>query len=106
VPQQDYPVGKLLLAPLEDTLRVGLDILDLLVYRVRARVRGGSLIDPHNPPRALTDLARAYTRDYFGNKPKVFSPYWRYLPDDPLPCLLWWYASAGLSVRSLRTLGK
>jgi biotin carboxylase len=106
VPEHHYPVGTLLLAPLEDTFRFGLDILDSLVYRVRIRVLGKRPIDPHNPPRPLTDLARAYARDYFGSQPKVFSPYSKYLLDDPLPCLLWWYALAGFSVRSLRTLGR
>lgn len=106
VAEHHYPVGRLLLAPFEDTLRLGLDILDALVYRMRTRVLGKRPIDPNNPPRALTELARAYARDYFGSQTKVFSPYWKYLLDDPLPCLLWWYAYAGLTVRSLRTLGQ
>jgi biotin carboxylase len=106
VSQPDYPVGRLLLAPFEDTVRIGLDMLDMLLYRVRTKILGQKPIDPHNPPRSLTDLARAYARDYFGNKPKVFSPYWKYLLNDPLPCLLWWYASVGLGVRRLRTLGR
>ncbi len=106
VPEHHYPVGTLLLAPFEDTLRLGLDILDSLIYRARTKVFGKRPIDPHNPPRPLKDLARTYTRDYFGNQPKVFSPYSKYLLDDPLPCLLWWYAFAGFSLRSLRTLGQ
>jgi biotin carboxylase len=106
VPEHHYPVGTLLLAPLEDSFRVGLDILDALIYRVRTRVLGMRPLDPNNPPRALRDLARAYARDYFGSQTKVFSPYSKYLLDDPLPCLLWWYALAGLSLRSLRTLGQ
>jgi biotin carboxylase len=106
VAEHQYPVGRLLLAPFEDTLRLGLDVLDALIYAVRIRVLGKRPIDPNNPPRALSDLARGYARDYFGSQTKVFSPYWKYLLDDPLPCLLWWYAYAGYSVRSLRTLGQ
>jgi biotin carboxylase len=106
VSEHDYPIGMLLLTPLEDTLRVGLDVLDLLLYQVRTKVLGKRPIDPYNPPRSLTELARVYARDYLGNKPKVFSPYWRYLLNDPLPCLLWWYALAGVAFRSLKTLGR
>jgi hypothetical protein len=106
VADYQYPVGRLLLAPFEDTLRLGLDILDSLIYRTRTRVLGRRPIDPNNPPQALTDLVRSYARDYFGSQAKVFSPYWKYLLDDPLPCLLWWYAYAGFSLRSLRTLGQ
>jgi biotin carboxylase len=106
VPAADYPIGTLLLNPLEDMLRIELEVLDLLIYRFRTKVLGKRPIDPHNPPRSLTELARLYTRDYFGRKKKVFSPYWRYLLDDPLPCLLWWYALTGAGLRSLRTLGR
>src|SRR6267143_2906513 len=102
----NYPLETLLLEPLEDTLRVGLQILDLLVYKFRTKIRGMSAIDPYNAPLSVTDLVRVYKRDYFGTKRKVFSPYWSYLLDDPLPCLLWWYAFAGLCVRNLRTLGR
>jgi hypothetical protein len=73
---------------------------------VRTRVLGKRPVDPTNPGRGLTALARAYARDYLGPETKVFSPYWKYLPEDPLPCLLWWYAYAGFCVRSLRTLGR
>jgi biotin carboxylase len=106
VPEGHYPVGNLLLSPLEDTLRIGVEVLDSLIYRVRTRVLGKRPVDPTNPGRGLTALARAYARDYLGPETKVFSPYWKYLPEDPLPCLLWWYAYAGFFVRSLRTLGR
>jgi hypothetical protein len=102
VPAHEFPEGTLLLAPLEDTLRVGVDFLDRLIYRVR----GGPPLDPHNPPRPFGERARAYARDYLGSKPRAFSPYWTHLLDDPLPCLLWWYAYAGFCARSLRTLGR
>jgi hypothetical protein len=105
VAEHQYPVGRLLLAPFEDTLRLGLDVLDSLIYMVRIRVLGKQPIDPHNPPGALRDLVRTRAH-YFGSQTKVFSPYWKYLLDDPLPCLLWWYAYAGFSLRSLRTLGQ
>jgi hypothetical protein len=53
-----------------------------------------------------SESSGVYKRDYFGTKRRVFSPYWSYLLDDPLPCLLWWYAFAGLCVRNFRTLGR
>jgi hypothetical protein len=102
VPAHEFPEGTLLLTPLEDSLRIGVDFLDRLIYRLR----GGPPIDPHNPPRPFGERARAYARDYFGKKPRAFSPYWTHLLDDPLPCLLWWYAYAGFCARSLRTLGR
>jgi hypothetical protein len=106
VAEHSYPVGTLLLRPTEDMLRVWLDVLDVLLYQVRTKVLRQRPLDPHNAPLSLTEVVRGYTRDYFSNKPKVFSPYSKYLLDDPLPCLLWWYAFAGLCVRSLGTLGK
>lgn len=106
VAEHDYPVGTLLLRPFEDTLRIGLDVLDALLYPIRTKILRQKPFDPHNAPRSLTELARAYARDYFSSKPKVFSPYSKYLLDDPLPCLLWWYAFAGFCVRSLGTLGR
>jgi biotin carboxylase len=106
VEEHRYPVGTLLLAPLEDTFRIGRDILDALIYRVRTRVLGRTPIDPDNPPRPLRDLVGGYARTYFASQPKVWSPYWKYLLDDPLPCLLWWYALAGFNLRSLKTLGR
>ena len=102
VPGHEFPVGTLLLTPLEDSLRIGVDFLDRLIYRLR----GGPPLDPHNPPRPFAQRAHAYARDYFGSKPRAFSPYWTHLLDDPLPCLLWWYAYAGFCARSLRTLGR
>ena len=102
---RDYPEGTLLLAPLEDTLRFPSQVVDSWLYRFR-QIRGIRAIDPLNAPPPVTDLIRAYKRDYFSNKKKVFSPYFRYLLEDPLPCLLWWYAFAGSSLRKVRNLGR
>src|SRR5262249_14038045 len=101
-----FPEGTLLLEPLEDVLRFGSQVLDLFLYRFRTRFRGMKTLDPRNVPPALTKLVRAYAGDYFGSHKRVYSPHFRYLLDDPVPCLLWWYAYAGFSVRSLRNLGR
>jgi biotin carboxylase len=101
-----FPEGTLLLEPLEDVLRFGSQILDLFLYRFRSRFRGMKTLDPRNVPLTLTNLIRAYGHDYFGPHKRVFSPHFRYLLADPLPCLLWWYAYAGFSLRSLKNLGR
>src|SRR5262245_19024079 len=49
VSEHNYPIGTLLLCPLEDSLRIGLDVVDLFLYRVRTNVLGKRPIDPHNP---------------------------------------------------------
>jgi hypothetical protein len=107
-PQQflNFPEGTLLLEPLEDVLRFGTQILDLFLFRFRTRLRGSKALDLHNTPASLKDLWRSYVGDYFSPAKKVFSPHFRHLLDDPLPCMLWWYAYAGFTVRSLRTIGR
>jgi biotin carboxylase len=102
---RNYPEGNLLLQPLEDSLRFPLQVTDLFLYRLR-HLFGIKAVDQSNAPMSLSSLVRAYREDYFSAKKKVFSPYWRYFLQDPLPCLLWWYALAGFSWRSLRTIGR
>jgi biotin carboxylase len=102
----NFQEGALLLEPLEDVLRFGSQVLDRILFRYRTQVKGMKTLDPRNVPLSLTDLVRSYVKDYFGPGRKVFSPHFTHLLDDPLPCLLWWYAYAGFSLRSLRNLGR
>lgn len=103
---RDFPEGTLLLEPLEDVLRFGCQFLDLFLYRFRTQLRGMKTLDPYNVPLCLVNLVQAYAGDYFGPKKRAFSPHFRYLLDDPFPCMLWWYAYAGFSLRSLKNLGR
>ena len=75
---KDYPVGTMLLEPVEDLLGLGFKLLDLSVYKFRVGIQGKSPLDPLNPPMSLKELFRSYKGTYFGGKKKVFNPYFRY----------------------------
>lgn len=102
----DYPVGTLLLEPMEDVLRLSFTLLDLLLYKFRTSFQGREPIDPLNSPLSLQEVIRSYKRDYFGGAKKKFSPHFRYILEDPLPGILRCYAFAGHSLRLIKKLGR
>jgi hypothetical protein len=88
-PAIDYPLGCLLLKPIEDVAGLAVDLLDLAAYRLRTTILRGRTIDPSSPPRAQRELLASYREQYFGGRPRRFSPYFRYGLEDPLPSLIW-----------------
>ncbi len=103
---KEYPVGTILLDPVEDLLGLGFNLLDLLVYNWRIKVLGKTPIDPLNPPMALKEIFQSYKETYFNNKEKVFNPYFRYFFQDPLVSILWWLQFFGTVVRARSQLGR
>jgi carbamoyl-phosphate synthase large subunit len=101
-----FPDGTLLLEPLEDIMRFGSHALDLFLYTLRTRFLWRKALDPRNAPIPFTDLVRSYMQEYFGSRTRVFSPHFNHLLDDPLPCLLWWYAYGGVTLRGIKHLGR
>ena len=55
---------------------------------------------------SLGELARSYALTYLGDSPKVFDPYFRRFPSDPLPALLWWSVHLGQVLRATKHLGQ
>jgi len=103
---KEYPVGTILLDPVEDLLGLGFKLLDLLVYKLRIKVLGKVPIDPLNPPMALKEIFQSYKETYLNNKEKVFNPYFRYFFQDPLVSILWWLQFFGTVVRARSQLGR
>ena len=103
---KDYPVGTILLDPMEDTLGLAFLILDFLVYKFRTGLQEKTAIDPLNPPMALRELIQSYKQTYFNGKPKVFNPYFRYFFQDPLVSILWWVQFSTIVLRAIKQLGR
>jgi biotin carboxylase len=103
---KDYPLGTMLLDPIEDMLGLGFTLLDLLVYKFRIGIRAETPVDPSNPPMALKELLQSYKETYFNGKKKLFNPYFTYFFQDSLVSTLWWCQFATLVLRSAKQLGK
>jgi carbamoylphosphate synthase large subunit len=100
------PVGAIVFEPIEDLLDLPFELLDLFLYGIRTNVLGRTPTDPDNPPYALTDLAKSFATSYAPGTRKVISIYTRHLLDDPVACVLWFYAYAGLLVRTVGKRGR
>jgi len=90
-PQQpDYPLGVLFVNPVEDVLLLGLQMMDLLVYRLRQLVRGRKTFDKLNAPTPLPELVKTFLKTYRRGRTRILDPYSRYFLKDPGVSLLWW----------------
>ncbi len=88
-PVTEYPLGCLLLKPIEDAIALPFDLLDMAAYRLRVLFRGGRVMDPSNRPLTVRELFASYRAHYLGDRQRRFSPQFRYALEDPLPSLLW-----------------
>ncbi len=89
VPGKDYPLGRLMLDPFADATTFFADLVELAAYRFRTRVLGRASVDPASAPPGVAEMLRAYRDEYLGPHERVYHPAFRYLLEDPLPCLLW-----------------
>jgi biotin carboxylase len=89
VPGEDYPLGRLMLDPFADFMNFFVVLADLGVYRFRTKVLGRRSVDPASAPLGLAEMFRVYRDEYFGPHERVYHPSFRYLLQDPRPCLLW-----------------
>ncbi len=87
-PRTDYPLGCLLLKPIEDFPDLFLQLLDLVIYRTRS-LFGKKSIDTLTPPDTFSEVMSAYRAHYFGKASRRYSPHFRYALEDPLPALIW-----------------
>ena len=103
---KDYPVGKMLLEPVEEAIGVMVGFLDLLIYKFRTRLLGKIPIDPFNKPTSFGEIIQSYRQTYFNGKEKIFNPYFSYFFQDPLVSLLWWLAFLKYVVRASKQIGR
>jgi len=86
---QDIPVGTLLLDPIADSIQLGFELLDLLIYKFRIGFLRKKPLDPFNPPMSLREKVDALKENYFSGREKVYNPHVRYFFQDPLASALW-----------------
>jgi len=106
-PVIDYPLGCVLLQPIEDVADLAAELVDLGIYRLRTGLLGKAPLDPANPPLSLRERFASLRAQYAGGRERLFSPYVRYGIEDPLPALIW--TSKVFASRSqllIRGLGK
>ena len=103
----EYPIGCLLLDPIEDFVTFAVGLLDLAAYRVRQTISRTPPIDPRSRPDTLNQMLLAIRTEYFGKSDRRYIPYFRYALTDPLPALIWTSkVLAKHSVAKMRGLGR
>lgn len=89
-PIREYPVGTIFADPVEDAVRVGVALADILVYRFRIGVLGKDPIDRNNPAMSLKELMRSLKKTYFSGGRRTSTLYTKYFFQDPLVSIIWW----------------
>jgi len=103
---KNYPVGVLLIQPVEDLVGLAFKLLDLLIYKFRIGFLAKTPIAPVNPPMTVNELIQSYKQTYLSGKKKVFNPYFKYFFQDPLVSIIWWFQFFTLVLRGAKQLGK
>lgn len=102
----DYPLGCLMLDPVEDLIGLPFEILDLLIFRFRTGILGRQPIDPSAPPTPLREMIRTLRNDYLNPADKRYRPQFKHGLEDPVPLALWGYLVLSSYLRGARLLGK
>jgi biotin carboxylase len=89
VPGEDYPLDCLLLEPFSDITNFLSGLIELGIYRFRKHILRRRSMDPESAPDGVGRRLLAYKREYLGSKQRRYHPSFRYLLEDPRPCLLW-----------------
>jgi len=89
-PVRQYPVGALIADPVEHCMRLGLALMDLLVYRFRIGFLGKEPFDRNNRAMSLRKLVHSVKQTYFSGRSRISSPYTKYFFQDPLVSIIWW----------------
>ena len=87
---REYPVGVVFVDPVEHSVRVGLALADLLLYRFRIGILGREPIDRSHSPMSLKELVLWIRETHFSERKRVWSPYTKYFFQDPIVSILWW----------------
>ena len=87
---REYPVGAVLVDPVEHSVRFGLALVDLIIYRFRIGLLGKTPIDRKDRPMSLRELVLWIRETYFAGRKKIWSPYTKYFFQDPIVSTIWW----------------
>jgi biotin carboxylase len=89
-PIREYPVGVVLVDPVEHSVRLGQALADLLIYRFRTGFLGKKPIDSSSSAMSLKELVLWIRETYFSGRKRVWSPYAKYFFHDPIVSIIWW----------------
>jgi biotin carboxylase len=90
-PVRTYPVGLIFADPIENTMTLGVALLDLVIYRFRIGFLGKEPIDRSNPAMSLRELIQSVRQTYFSGGNRTSSLYTKYFFQDPLVAIIWWF---------------
>ncbi len=89
-PIREYPVGSVLVDPVEHSVRLSQALVDLLIYRFRIGILGKEPIDRSGPAMSLRELVLWIRETYFSGRKRIWSPYTKYFFQDPIVSIIWW----------------
>jgi biotin carboxylase len=102
----DYPEGVFFVSPIEDVQLLGLQVMDLLMYKLRRRVQRNASADRHSRPMSVRQQIRSFMQSYLNRRKKVLDLYSRYFFQDAVVSILWWLRYASWVFGAAKQLGK
>ena len=103
---EDYPAGVLFVSPIEDIQLLGLQLLDLLLYRFRIAVQKSAPVDRFSRPMSIREQIHSFMQTYLSSQKKILDPHFRYFFQDPVVSLLWWLRFSTWMVGTWKQLGR
>ena len=103
---KDYPVGVLFVSPIDDIQLLGLQLLDLLVYKFRVSILRSATIDRFSSPKSFNEQVQSFMQTYLSSQKKVFDPHFRYFFQDPFVSILWWLRFSTWVLGACKQLGR
>jgi hypothetical protein len=103
---ETWPAGTLFLCPVEDMISLWIKLLDLAVYKARARFGSANVADPLNAPMSVRQLLKSYKETYWDNEKRIYNLYFKHFSSDPLASLTWWLQTMNAARRALKEIGR
>ena len=103
---KEYRVGVLFICPVEDLQLLVLQLLDSLIYKLRATVLRKATLDRLSTPKPIIVQIRSYLRNYFSDQTKIIDPHFRQFFRDPLVSILWWLRFSSWVLGALKHAGR
>jgi biotin carboxylase len=103
---KSWPAGTMFLCPMEDLISLWIKLLDLVIYKIRARFGGKFLPDPLNAPMSPKELMKSYRATYLHSKRKVYNLYFSHFFTDPMASIAWWLQTMAAVLRALKEIGR
>ena len=103
---KNYPEGVLLVCPVEDVQVLFLNILDLMIHKIRARSRRAASVDSFSCPAPLKQQIQSFVQVYSNKQRRVFDPHFKYFLQDPVVSILWWLRFSAWALGACKQLGK